>query len=146
MCIDGPNDTEAKIFNDTLEAPGLQHVNFETHWAGNTLDLIFTEITLQLNIKTFIRRYILDDRAIVSELDIRVQHTNSMTVAFRNLKQMNVEEFQLSLNFSNIANIEDLDWVYNQYENELTRILDQLASEKQKFSLIGRRDHGLIRT
>ena len=31
---------------------------------------------------------------------------------------MNVEEFQSSLNFSNIENIEDLDSVYNSYENE----------------------------
>ena len=30
--IDDPNDTEAQIFNDTLETLGLQqHVNFETH-------------------------------------------------------------------------------------------------------------------
>ena len=30
--IDDPNDTEALIFNDTIEPLGLQqHVNFETH-------------------------------------------------------------------------------------------------------------------
>ena len=30
--IDDPNDTEVQIFNDTMEALGLQqHVNFEMH-------------------------------------------------------------------------------------------------------------------
>ena len=53
-------------------------------------------------------------------------------VTFRNLNQINVEEFQSSLDFSNIENIGDLDSVYNKYENELTRVLDQLAPEKTK--------------
>ena len=36
--IDNPSDTEAKIFTDTMEALGhQQHVNFQTHHAGNTL-------------------------------------------------------------------------------------------------------------
>ena len=61
---------------------------------------------------------------------IREQHTNSRVVTFRNIKQINVEEFQQSLNFSHIENIEDLDSVYNKYENELTIVLDQLAPEK----------------
>ena len=80
-----PNDTGAQIFNDTMEAIGLQHVNFETHHAGNTPDISFTEIILQLNTRTFKGRYISDPRAVVSELDIRVQHNNSMMVTCRNL-------------------------------------------------------------
>ena len=44
--IDDPNDTETQIFNDMMEALGMQqHVSFETHHVGNTLDLLFTEIT-----------------------------------------------------------------------------------------------------
>ena len=85
--IDDPSDTEVQILNNMMEALELQqHVSFETHCAGNTLDLLFTEITLQLNTRTFKGRYICDYRDIVSELDIRVQHTNSRTVTFRNLK------------------------------------------------------------
>ena len=41
--IDNPSDTEAQIFTDIMEAFGLQqHVNFQTHCAGNTLGLIFS--------------------------------------------------------------------------------------------------------
>ena len=51
-------------------------------------------------------------------------------VTSRNLKQINVEEFQSSLNFSNTEEIKDL--VYEKYENELTIVLDQLAPERTK--------------
>ena len=61
------------------------------------------------------------------ELDIRLQHTVGRMVTFRNLKQMDVEEFKSALNFGYIENIEDLDLVNEKYENELTRVLDQLA-------------------
>ena len=40
--IDNLSDTEAHIFIDTMETLELQqHVNFQTHHAGNTLDLNF---------------------------------------------------------------------------------------------------------
>ena len=58
----------------------------------------------------------------MSELDIRIQHTISRMVTFRNLKQINVEEFKSALNFGNIENIEDLDLVNDKYENEFTRV------------------------
>ena len=57
--IDDLNNIKAQIFNDTMEALGLQqHVSFPTHCAGNTLDLIVNEITSQLNTKTSKGRYI----------------------------------------------------------------------------------------
>ena len=44
MHFDDITDIEAQIFNDTMEALGLQqHVNFETHHAGNILELLSTE-------------------------------------------------------------------------------------------------------
>ena len=78
-----------------MEALGLQqYVNFETHHAVNIMDLLLTEIASQLTIRTFKARYISDHRAIVTKFDIRVQHTHSRLVTFRNLKQINVSEFQ----------------------------------------------------
>ena len=115
-----------------MEALGLQHISFETHCTGKTLDLSFTEITWQLNTKTFKGWHISDHKAVVSELDIRVQHNNSRMLTFRNLKQINVKEFQSSLDSGNTEDIEDLDFVYKKYQNELTRVLDQLAPERTK--------------
>ena len=51
MHIKDPNDCNSKIFVDTIEALSLkQHVAEPTHQKGNILDLIFTEITSQINI------------------------------------------------------------------------------------------------
>ena len=86
--IDDTEDPDDQIFKNTIEALGLQqHVTFPTHRAGNTLDLIFTEITSKLDLKIFKDSYISNHRAIVAELPIRVQHNIGTTVTFRNLKK-----------------------------------------------------------
>ena len=132
--INNPSDMEAQIFMDTMEAFGLQqHVGFLTHHAGNILDLIFTEATSQFSIKVFKGRYVSNHRAIVSELNIGIQHITGKTVTFRNLKQINVEEFESTLDLGNIENMGDLELVNRIYEEELSRVLNHLAPEKSKF-------------
>ena len=133
MHIDDLTDIEAQILNDTMEALGLQwHANFESHHAGNISDLLFTQMASQLTMRTFKGGYISDHRATVRESDIRAQHTQSRSVTFRNLEQINVSEFQFSLDFSNIDNLNDLQLIYKKYQNELTRVLNQSASERTK--------------
>ena len=83
--------------------------------------------------RTFKGSYISDHRAIVTELDIRIQHTLGKTVTFRDLKQINMEEFKSALNLGNIENMENLTLVNEKYEEELSRVLDHLAPEKTKF-------------
>ena len=52
MHIEDPNDNNSKIFVDMMEALDLkQHVVKPTHQMGNILDLIFTEITSQINVR-----------------------------------------------------------------------------------------------
>ena len=131
MHIDDLTAIEAQIFNDTTETIGLQqHVDFETHHAGNILDLLFTEIASQFTMGTFKGRYISDHRAIVRESDIRVQHNHSRLVTFRNLKQINGSEFQSSLDISNIDNLDDLQSVYNKYQPTLKKVISQYDSWK----------------
>ena len=104
--IDNPSDTEAQFFMGTMEAFGLQqHVNFLTHLACNMLDLIFTEATSLSSIKTFKGRYVSDHRVIVSELSIGIQHITGKTVTFRNLKQINVEESESTLDLGITENM-----------------------------------------
>ena len=51
MHINDPMDSEASIFNDTMEAFGLkQHINAPTHNRGNTLDLIFSELNTAVSV------------------------------------------------------------------------------------------------
>ena len=125
---------EAQIFMDTMEALGLQqHVSFQTHQAGNILDLIFMEATSQFSIRTFKGRFISDHRVIVAELSIGIQHIMGKTVTFRNLKQINVDEFGSTLDLGHIENMRDLELVNRTYQEELSRVLNHLAPEKTKF-------------
>ena len=70
MRIDDLTDIKAQIYNDTMESLGLQHVNFKTHCAGNTLYLLFIETASQITTRTFKGRYISDHRVIVTEFVI----------------------------------------------------------------------------
>ena len=43
--VSNEENVDSAIFNDTIEAMGLyQHVSFPIHKAGNTLDLVISEI------------------------------------------------------------------------------------------------------
>ena len=132
--VDNPSDTEAQIFTYTMQALGFQqHVNFQTHCVGNTLDLLFTESASRFNMRTFKGSYILDHRAIVMELNIRIQHTLGKMVTFRDLKQINIEEFKSALDLGSTENMEEVTLVNEKYEEELSRVLNNLAPEKTKF-------------
>ena len=69
----------------------------------------------------------------MSELNIRIQHTISKTVTFRDLKQINVEEFKSALDLGNIKSMKDLKLANRKYDEELSKILNHLAPEKTKF-------------
>ena len=83
--------------------------------------------------RTFKGSYISDHKTIVTELDIRIQHTLGKTVMFRDLKQINMEEFKSALDLGNIKVMEDLALVNEKFEEELSGVLDHLAREKTKF-------------
>ena len=131
--INNQSDKEAQSFIDTMEALELkQHVSFQTHHAGNILDLIFTETISHFNIRTFKGRFISDHRAIVAELNIRIQHNTGKIITFRNLKNINVEEFGSILDMGHTQNMRDLELINETYKEELSRVLDQFALERIK--------------
>ena len=70
---------------------------------------------------------------VVSELSIGIQHITGKTFTFRNLKQINVEEFGSTLDLGNMEDMRDLELVNKIYEEELSRVLNHLAPEKTKF-------------
>ena len=118
---------------DTMETLELkQHVNVQTHHTVNILDLIFTETISQLNIRTFKGRFISDHRVIVAELNIKIQHNTNKLITFRNLKNINIEEFGSILDLGHTENMRDLELINKTYEEELSRMLDQLAVERTK--------------
>ena len=116
-----------------MEALGLkQHVSFQTHHTGNILDLIFTETIRQFNIRTFKGMFISEHRAIVAEPSMGIQQNTGNIITFRNLKNINVEEFGLILDLSLTENMRDLELINKTYEEEFSRVLDQLAPERTK--------------
>ena len=72
--------------------------------------------------RTFKGSYISDHTAVVTELDIRIQHTLGKMVMLQDLKQINMEEFKSALDLGNIKNMEDLALVNEKYEEELSKI------------------------
>ena len=69
----------------------------------------------------------------MSVLSIGIQHITGKMVTFRNLKQINVEEFGSTLDLGNIENTRDLELVNRIYEEELSRVLNHLVPDKTKF-------------
>ena len=128
MHTDNPLDMVVQTFMDTMEALGLQqHVNFQIYQAGNIFDLIFVEATSQFSIRTFKGRFVSDHRAIVAELSIGIQCIMARTISFRNLKQINVDEFGSPLNLGHIENMKPLELVNRTYQEELSRVLNHIA-------------------
>ena len=67
---DNPAEIEPATFIDTIEAMGLyQHIGFETHKAGNTLDLVIIEFNGAINIKSvMLGPYLREHRAVIATL------------------------------------------------------------------------------
>ena len=68
----------------------------------------------------------------MAELNIRIQHNTGKIITFRNLKNINVEEFGSILDLGHTENMRDLKLINKTYEEELSRVLDQLAPERTK--------------
>ena len=82
------NDQDAQAFIDIIEALGLtQHVGFETHKAGNILDLVLKEIGSKLQISPCIPGLTLSDhRAVEFTVSIPKENYTKLTTTSRDIK------------------------------------------------------------
>ena len=65
MCIEDLTETDTIIFNDSMQALGFkQHVTGPKHKQGNTVDLIFTEVTSEIQIMNCTTHGYLTDHSI----------------------------------------------------------------------------------
>ena len=73
--IEDLTNADTIIFNDTIRALGLeQHILGPTHVEGNTLDLIFTQLSNGFNItNTILHGYISDHCMVSVEVNIKKQ-------------------------------------------------------------------------
>ena len=83
-------DDDASKFLESIEAMGLQqHVNFDTHRKGNTLDLVLTESYSGIIIKSCTQGSFLSDHCVVLfQTSIEREDIETKLVTYRNLKDL----------------------------------------------------------
>ena len=105
------NDPDAEAFIDITEALGLtQHVRFETHRAGNILDLVLKELGSKLQISSCIPGPILSDhRAVEFTVSIPKENYTKLTTTSRDIKNIDSKEFIDIIQPDEIGDIDDID-------------------------------------
>ena len=89
--IEDLTNAYAIIFNDTMRALGLeQHISGSTHVRGNTLDLIFTQLSNDFNItNNTLHGYISDHCMVLVDVNIKKQKYPMETKKIRDKNKTN---------------------------------------------------------
>jgi hypothetical protein len=124
---------DALILTDMMQALGFeQHVNFPTHKAGNTLDLVFTECINRINILEVMPGPILSDHTMVL-LRTEIQRSD-VTVEIskcRNLSKLNAKKCFEDCNFETLKS-DELESLIGVFEQRLSQVLDIHAPAKER--------------
>ena len=88
-------ETDSQQFLDMAQALGLlQHVKFETHRLGNTLDLILTECVSSVKVGNVkYGPYISDHKLIFAKLNFGLDREIQMERKCRKLREMSIKFF-----------------------------------------------------
>ena len=121
------------IFMDTCEAMGLyQHVYSPTHKAGNTLDLVLSDISEKIGVNTVTTGpFISDHCAVIFTLSIKKPAPAIKTQLIRRTKDITPEQWANELNTENIVITDKLEETTASLESELSRVMDTLAPLKK---------------
>ena len=115
-------------FKDSLCAIGLiQHVNFSTHIAGHSLDLVITEAINGIQILSCEPGTLVSDHCVIKcILNVKKESMTSKTLEFRNLKQ--IDHSNLSSDLAEICvESDDIDTFVNTLETKLESVLEKHA-------------------
>lgn len=134
---DKPNNSyhERKELDLLLDTYSLkQHVSGPTHVKGHTIDLIITRTDDDCVISTTVDELISDHHAIHCVLKCaKLPHTTK-TIRYRKLKNIDTEKLKKAVAESSVCVTpsKSLDDLVQQYQNDLSHILDSLAPLKTK--------------
>ena len=120
-------------FITTMDMLGcVQHIMAPTHMKGNTLDLIFTcDDNPRVNIIDWSCGIFISDHALVSStLSIRKSKYNRKQVKVRKTNLISDNDWLDNLHADNIKCADNLQSVCNQLNDELLRLMDELAPER----------------
>ena len=119
--VSDATDTDAAIFNDSIDAMGLyQHVSFPTHKAENTIDLIISDIHQENKIlTTSLGPYLIDHRAVLCTLNTKKLRPKYGHRTVRNTSKITKEQWQEQFNSENIRLSNKLDHIVQDMNTEL---------------------------
>ena len=134
MRVNDSEDHDVNVFTDTMHSLGLdQHVYFQTHNQGNTVDLIFTECFSKVNITGCIQGpYISDHCAVTCITSLKKSDVERQKVKFRKLKDMNGTKIIKEMNLEKILQENDINDIINQFDAEATKAMNKLVPVKEK--------------
>ena len=116
-------------FNDTMAALGLlQHVQGPTHKIGNMLDLIFSQLEMQITVTGIATHGFVSDHCMVSiELSLRNSVLPIVRKEIRGYSKVTPQNFTKSYTTPNYCPNTTLDEACNLFEEELLKALNQMA-------------------
>ena len=111
---------------ETAEAIGLhQHVQFDTHKCGNTLDLIFTEAGSSITIRSCNQSPYISDHCIINcSTTIPEEKVKKETITFRKFKNFDPEKFFREVNLK-LNPDTTIDNIVNDINQQITMVLDE---------------------
>ena len=110
---------------ETAEALGLyQHVQFDTHKCGNTLDLIFTEAGSSITIRSCNKGSYISDHCIVNCSTTIPAEVKKETIMFRKFKNFDPEKFFRDINLK-VNPDTTIDNIVNDISQQITIVLDE---------------------
>ena len=114
------------IFNNTMRALGLeQHVSGPTHVRGNTLDLIFTQLSNGSNItNTTLNGYILDHSMVTVNINIKKQKYLIETKDIRDRTKLTGPTLAQNFTPPDFSEDTTIDEATSQFNTELLKALD----------------------
>ena len=126
-------DDDASTFLETIKAMDLQqHINFDTHRKGNTLDLILTESYSQIIIKSCTQGSLLSDHCVVlCQTSIEREDIETKSVTYRNLKDLDRQAFEDEMRTEYPDN-QKLYELIRSFESNLKDALGKVAPGKTK--------------
>ena len=115
-----------------METQGLkQYVDEPTHQKGNILDLIFTEVTSQMNVRQLeMLDFISDHHLISATIDVKKDVLKITKKKFRNLKEVNPSMLIKNFHLPHLNQNTNTNEAYNQLNLQLQEMLDISAPEK----------------
>ena len=129
-------DENAHNFMDIITVLGLeQHVNFPTHKAGNTLDLVITEMGSKLEVvRSSPGPFWLHHCAV--DLIVKLLTVSSVqgadTISVRKLSELEYDRFIEDVHISDLLSISDLSELIYRMEKNMQEALDKQAPLKKK--------------